>query len=80
MEFEWDYAKNPANIEKHGIDFDDAIEIFKGPILTQVDTRKDYGEVRILAIGIAAGVELLVVYTHARKKISFNIGKKSKQR
>jgi uncharacterized DUF497 family protein len=30
MAFEWDAAKNAANIAKHGIDFDDAIRIFDG--------------------------------------------------
>jgi uncharacterized DUF497 family protein len=28
MEFEWDEAKNRLNIEKHGIDFSDAVAIF----------------------------------------------------
>jgi len=32
VEFEWDVAKNAANIAKHGIDFDDAIGIFEGPV------------------------------------------------
>ncbi|UZE48765.1 BrnT family toxin [Rhodopseudomonas sp. P2A-2r] len=26
--FDWDHVKNEANRAKHGIDFDDAIEIF----------------------------------------------------
>jgi uncharacterized protein (DUF4415 family) len=33
MAFEWDIAKNAANIAKHGIDFEDAIRIFEGPVL-----------------------------------------------
>ena len=28
MKFEWDETKNKKNIEKHGIDFNDAITIF----------------------------------------------------
>jgi uncharacterized DUF497 family protein len=28
--FEWDADKNRLNIEKHGIDFEDAIEVFYG--------------------------------------------------
>ncbi|BDV33495.1 BrnT family toxin [Methylocystis iwaonis] len=31
--FEWDPAKNEANWEKHGIDFETAIEVFEGPYL-----------------------------------------------
>ncbi len=38
MAFEWDAAKNAANIAKHGIDFEDAIRIFEGPVLQKADT------------------------------------------
>jgi len=30
--FEWDEAKNAANIRKHGIDFADVINIFDHPM------------------------------------------------
>jgi len=42
MKFEWDEDKNRENIRKHGIDFADAIEIFRHPILTNLDNRRDY--------------------------------------
>jgi uncharacterized DUF497 family protein len=32
--YEWDEAKNRANIQKHGIGFQTAIRIFDGPVLT----------------------------------------------
>jgi len=44
MTFEWDEAKNRANIRKHGFDFADAEEMFRGPLLVRPDTREDYGE------------------------------------
>jgi uncharacterized DUF497 family protein len=47
MAFEWDTAKNVANIAKHGIDFEDAIRIFEGPVLESPDERREYSEVRI---------------------------------
>ena len=31
--FEWDDDKSSANLRKHGIDFDDASEVFYGPII-----------------------------------------------
>jgi uncharacterized DUF497 family protein len=31
--FEWDEDKSSANLGKHGIDFDDASEVFYGPII-----------------------------------------------
>jgi uncharacterized DUF497 family protein len=44
MNFEWDEAKNAANIAKHGIDFFYAISIFGGHIYEWVDDRYEYGE------------------------------------
>ncbi len=51
MNFTWDEKKRQANIRKHGIDFVDAPEIFAGPMLVAVDTREDYGEMRLVGIG-----------------------------
>jgi uncharacterized protein len=34
MKFEWDEVKNRLNIQKHGIDFKDAADIFNHPMLT----------------------------------------------
>ena len=69
MNFEWDEAKNEANIAKHGISFLSAARVFDGPILRYPDTRRDYGEARILAIGLAEGTELAVVYTERGEAI-----------
>jgi uncharacterized protein len=61
MEFEWDDAKAEANLEKHGIDFEDAIGIFEGPVL---EVRSDRGaEARYKAIGVVEGREIAVIYT-----------------
>lgn len=46
MKFEWDPEKNSENIQKHGIDFADAIDVFRHPMLTGLDDRKNYGEDR----------------------------------
>ena len=46
MHFEWDEAKNKANISKHGIDFNDVPDIFRHPMLALRDDRVDYGEER----------------------------------
>ena len=64
MEFEWDENKNELNKEKHGIDFNDAKEIFKDKNrISSEDKKKDYGEKRWITIGIAANAFLTVVYT-----------------
>ena len=62
MGFEWDPAKNNANLQKHGIDFDYAIRIFEGIVLERVDSRKDYGETRFIAVGQVDERVLAVVY------------------
>lgn len=49
--FEWDERKNASNIKKHGISFQEAIEIFRGHNLTTTDTRRDYKEIRELTLG-----------------------------
>jgi uncharacterized protein len=37
--------------------------IFAGPTLERIDARQDYGEVRRIALGVADGIPLTVVYT-----------------
>jgi len=62
MNFEWDSNKNEINICKHGIDFRDIIRIFEHPMLTQLDTRRNYGEDRWIGIGVIKTIVAVVVY------------------
>lgn len=64
MQFVWDPAKNRANLAKHGIDFALAALVFAHPHLTlREDRRDETGERRWHALGLAAGLEpiLLVI-------------------
>ncbi len=63
MQFEWDENKRLSNIEKHRIDFVDAIKIFKAFIHTVQDTREDWGEERFLTIGLLDDIEIVVIHT-----------------
>lgn len=63
MTFEWDEAKNRANIRKHGFDFADAEEIFRGCFLVRSDIREDYGEERWIGIGMIQGRVTFVAFT-----------------
>jgi len=63
MQFEWDEQKNRVNIQKHGIDFADAVELFASPMLTALDDREDYGEDRWIGLGRVKARVLVVVYT-----------------
>ncbi len=64
-EFEWDEAKNLANIRKHGISFATARRIFEGTVLTRLDRRREYGEDRYLSVGEVE--QALIVVAHTRR-------------
>ena len=63
MRFTWDPIKSAKNFTDRGIDHAFASLIFEGPTVEREDRRHDYGERRVVAIGIADGVPLTVVYT-----------------
>ncbi len=63
MRFEWDEQKNEENIRRHGLDFEDAPEIFDFPMLVRLDTREDCGENRWSGIGVIQGRAVVVVFT-----------------
>jgi len=52
MRYEWNLNKNKSNLEKHGISFEEASQIFKNNVLTWTDNRKDYNETREISIGL----------------------------
>ena len=62
MKFEWDDKKNNENIQKHGIDFRDVVEMFNHPMLAQLDRRRDYGEDRWIGIGLLNNIVAVIVY------------------
>ena len=62
MRFTWDPRKNAINARRHGIAFEDAKRIFDGTTVEREDDRFDYGETRVYAIGLAAGIEFTVIY------------------
>ena len=63
MLFEWDEAKSRRNLSERGFGFDYAACIFLAATLEKQDDRRDYGEIRMQAIGQAGNDVLFVVYT-----------------
>ena len=63
MEFEWDVGKALSNIDKHGVPFEIAIQVFRdeGKITTH-DLRFDYGEDRLISSGFIGGRLHVVVH------------------
>jgi uncharacterized DUF497 family protein len=51
QEFEWNSDKRGSNIEKYGIDFLDAIQIFAAPHFREDRTREEDEETRKGAVG-----------------------------
>jgi uncharacterized DUF497 family protein len=62
MKLEWDEAKNRSNLRKHGFDFADAEELFRGALLIRPDTSQDYGEERWIGIGMIRGRVAFVAF------------------
>ncbi|MGA9039514.1 MAG: BrnT family toxin [Terriglobales bacterium] len=62
LKFEWDEAKNRANIRKHGFHFAEAEEMFRGALLVRPDTAEDYGEERWVGIGMIQGRAAFVAF------------------
>ncbi len=66
-EFEWDANKDEVNKSKHGIGFEDSIEVFDGPFLKFRSDR--FGEIRWVAHGKAQGLVITVTYTEREERI-----------
>jgi hypothetical protein len=62
VRFEWDERKRRSNLEKHGLDFIDVVEVFEAPYLVVPSTYAGE-EDRYLAIGFLEGRLVTVVYT-----------------
>ncbi len=59
--FEWDEDKSKANLIKHGLDFEDAQEVFYGPIIVRGSNRNS--EERWIAIGESHDRIVSVIFT-----------------
>ncbi len=60
-EFEWDPDKEAANLKKHGVSFTQAAAAFRDPFAVDwIDDRADYGEERVILLGMTDGSVLVV--------------------
>jgi uncharacterized DUF497 family protein len=66
-EFEWDQNKSDANLIKHGIDFEDASEVFYGPVVVRRSNRNN--EERWIAIGKSNDRYVSVIFTRRNEVI-----------
>lgn len=63
MRVTYDPEKREQTLRERGLDFEDAEMVFSGVTLEVEDTRRNYGEVRIICYGLLAGRMVVVGYT-----------------
>lgn len=63
MRITFDPAKRERALAERGLDFEEAALVFAGTTLEVEDTRKDYGEMRIICFGMLHGRMVVVGYT-----------------
>ena len=69
MDYEWDETKRLSNIEKHRVDILEALLIFENWVLTEPDTRFDYGEMRFKSIGMVDGKCYVLIHAGREGRI-----------
>jgi len=63
MRITFDPVKRAKTLAERGLDFEDAAVIFAGVTVDIEDTRRNYGEKRIICYGMLAGRVVVVGYT-----------------
>jgi uncharacterized DUF497 family protein len=68
MDIEWDPAKGAANLQKHGVAFEEASTVLLDPLALAQEDALSEEESRWIVIGMSARMRLLtVVYTIRRE-------------
>jgi hypothetical protein len=62
MRISFDPAKRERTLSARGLDFLDAAHVFAGQTFEVEDTRRDYGEGRIICYGLLAGRMVVIAY------------------
>ena len=61
--FAWHEPKRQSNLVQHGIDFEDAKEIWQGEVFEIPSEQDEHGEQRHIAYGVLEGRIIAVVFT-----------------
>ena len=56
-------------LERRGLDFADAVDVFNGPTFTFEDDRRDYGEPRWVTLGLLREKVVVIVHTETEDEI-----------
>lgn len=63
MQFEWDAQKNKTNLQKHKIDFNDALHVFHTEHVVYISKNAGSDAKRLVAVGVLDKVMLAMVFT-----------------
>ena len=69
MELTWDEEKRRSNLVKHGLDFADAHEVFRGAVFIFEDKRHSYGEQRFVALGMLQEIVVVIAFTEPEDEL-----------
>ena len=61
MRITYDTIKRNKTLIERGLDFADAAAVFAGYHFTAEDSRQDYGEVRLISVGLLQGRMIVLV-------------------
>ena len=63
----YDHAKRNKTLAERGLDFDEAMSVFSGPVIDVLDDRRDYGEERWATFGRLRKPLVVIVWTPRAK-------------
>ena len=69
MRFTWSESKRTRNLKVYGLDFVDVERVFRSVTYTFEDDRFDYGEQRLVTLGLLAGIPVSIVHTESEHEI-----------
>lgn len=67
--FTWDENKRQKTLAARGLDFAEAPLVMEGLVFTFPDEREDYGEERLVTLGMLRGNIVVVVHTETETEI-----------
>ena len=69
MHFTWHESKRQVTLQRRGLDFAQAEQVFVGPTFTFEDDREEYGEQRWVTLGLLNGIVVVIVHTETVDEI-----------
>ena len=63
MQLTFDPTKREKTLRERGLDFEDALSVFEGTTVEMDDTRRDYGERRVICYGRLGNRLVVIGYT-----------------